>query len=73
MKIFPVKPFQKARWAYQSNSVTDGRYRASGFAGGAGDYYGSGMKNPMGKMRKGSVGYVPVSKEELGIPPRGLA
>lgn len=35
-----------------------------------GMYYGRGMKNPMGRMRSDSIGYIPVSKELLGKPPR---
>ena len=37
---------------------------------GAGDNYGMGSKNKMGKMRGDSVGYVPVSKEKLQKPPK---
>lgn len=40
---------------------------------GMGDFYGSGVKAPMGKMRGDSVGYRPVSKKELGKPPKTLA
>jgi hypothetical protein len=30
-----------------------------------GDNYGLGMKNPMGKMRGDSIGYIPVTKDKL--------
>jgi hypothetical protein len=39
---------------------------------GVGIYYGRAMKNPMGKMRDGSVGYRPVSKSQLGTPPTSV-
>jgi len=38
--------------------------------GGMGFHYGRGMRNPMGKMRSDSVGYIPVSKKRLGTPPK---
>jgi hypothetical protein len=39
---------------------------------GMGDNYGTGIKNPMGRMREG-IGMYPVSKKELGTPPKSLA
>lgn len=38
----------------------------------AGDYYGTGVKNPMGKMRDSSVGFRPVSKKQLETPPKSV-
>lgn len=32
--------------------------------------YGLGMKNPMGRMRGDSIGYLPASPKQLGTPPR---
>ena len=44
---------------------------ASGMRHGMGDYYGSGMKNPVGKIRDtSSIGFRPVSKKQLGTPPK---
>lgn len=40
---------------------------------GMGDHYGTGFKAPVGRMRSNSVGYRPVSKKQLGTPPKGLA
>jgi hypothetical protein len=40
---------------------------------GMGDFYGSGVKNPVGKMRSGSVGQVKASKKQLKNPPKSLA
>ena len=39
---------------------------------GMGTYYGTGIKNPQGKMRGDSLGYIPVSKKQLGTPPKGV-
>lgn len=39
---------------------------------GMGDHYGTGVKNPIGKMREG-VGQVNVSSKKLKKPPRSLA
>lgn len=39
---------------------------------GMGDYYGSGIKNPTGKMRSDSMS-VPVSPSKLKKPPKSLA
>lgn len=37
---------------------------------GMGFYYGRAKRNAMGKMRSDSIGYIPVSKERLGTPPK---
>ena len=39
---------------------------------GMGDYYGTGFKNPMGKMRDVSVGFRPVTKKQLGTKPKSV-
>jgi len=39
----------------------------------AGDHYGTGVKNPIGKMRADSMGRSPVSKKGLKTPPKSLA
>lgn len=39
---------------------------------GMGDYYGTGMKNPVGKMRSDSVGYTPISRKGLKTPPTSV-
>ena len=38
----------------------------------AGDYYGSGKRNPMGKMRDSSMN-PPSSKKQLGTKPKKIA
>jgi hypothetical protein len=37
-----------------------------------GDYYGTGHKNPIGRMRDDSLGYRPVSKKQIGTPPKSV-
>jgi hypothetical protein len=37
-----------------------------------GTYYGTGIKNPQGKMRNDSIGYRPVSRKQLGTPPKSV-
>ena len=39
---------------------------------GMGRYFGTGVKNPMGRMRDDSIGYIPVTKKQLGTPPKSV-
>lgn len=39
---------------------------------GMGDYYGTGVKAPIGRIRDATVGFVPVNKKQLKTPPRGV-
>lgn len=39
---------------------------------GMGDYYGTGFKAPIGRMRDDSVGMRPVPKGKIGIPPKSV-
>lgn len=39
---------------------------------GMGIYYGRGLRNPMGKMRGDSLGYIPATKKQLGTPPKTI-
>ena len=38
-----------------------------------GDYYGSGIKQKMGKMRDDSMGMIALTPKKLKTPPKGLA
>ena len=39
----------------------------------AGDYYGTGFKAPIGRIRDSSTpGYRPVNKKQLGTPPKSV-
>lgn len=37
---------------------------------GMGYNYGRGFRNPMGRMRSDSIGYIPATKKQLGTPPK---
>jgi hypothetical protein len=39
---------------------------------GMGMYYGTGVKNPQGTLRDGTVGFLPVSTKQLGTPPMSV-
>lgn len=39
---------------------------------GMGDYYGSGAKNPIGRVRDGTVGFRPVTKKQMGTKSRSV-
>ena len=39
---------------------------------GMGDYYGTGFKAPIGRMRDDSVGMRPVPRSKIGIPPKNV-
>lgn len=39
---------------------------------GMGDYYGTGFKAPVGKLRSDTIGIKPVTKKQLGIPPKSV-
>lgn len=40
---------------------------------GMGDYYGSAIKAPIGKMRDDSVGFIPATPKQIKTPPKSLA
>lgn len=40
---------------------------------GAGDFYGSGVKNPLGKLRSTSLGPNAATTKQLKKPPKSLA
>ena len=40
---------------------------------GMGDYYGTGVRNPMGTPGKNTMGVTPVSSKKIGKPPKSLA
>lgn len=40
---------------------------------GMGDYYGTGVKNPVGKVRDMTAGINPLDKKRLKSPPKSLA
>lgn len=56
-------------WKFRP-SMADQR---AGISIGAGTFWGSGMKNPSGKLRESTVGYKPVTSSQVKIPPKTLA
>lgn len=68
----PTKKSSKpgAPWQFKPSNPP----RPSGPGAVGGTYYGSGVRNPTGKIRgDGSIGYRPVTKKQLGTPPKSLA
>lgn len=62
-------PKTKSPWSFDPSSA-DQRAAPAAVAG---DYYGTGFKNKVGKLRDSTVGYRPVSKSQMGKPPKSLA
>lgn len=56
----------------RKNNLDRGDSHVSHTSMGMGDYYGQGIRNPMGRMRSG-VGQIEVTPKELKTPPRALA
>lgn len=61
----------KVKSAFEMNPSTEDR--RAGTSIGCGDYYGSGFKAKVGKLRGDTVGYSPVSPKQMGTPPKSLA
>lgn len=60
---------------FNQPAVKDGKVKNQAFSApkmGCGDYYGTGVKNPMGRMRDSSIGYRPVSRKQMGTPPKSV-
>ena len=57
-----MKKTKTPRFSHTSNSPK-----------GMGNYYGTGIRAPLGKMRDDSIGMVQVSGKKLKKPPRSLA
>jgi len=54
------------------NKPSQGDWHVSHSSLGMGDYYGTGVKNPMGRVREG-LGGPEVVKTSLNKPPKNLA
>lgn len=39
---------------------------------GMGDYYGTGFRNPVGRMRSDTVDICPLAKSQMGKPPKSV-
>ncbi len=51
----------------------DKEWHASSAKTGMGDYYGSAIKNPQGRIRSDSMGYKSMNPADLKVPPKSLA
>ena len=63
------KPINNGLYSY---SPSDSRLMKKN-SGASGDYYGTGIKNPVGKVRSSTVGFNPVSGKKLKTPPKKIA
>lgn len=66
-----LKPSMTAHTAKPKKSSGDSHVSHTSM--GMGDYYGTGIKNKLGKMRDDSMGMIAVTPKKLKKPPRGLA
>jgi len=71
-KLKGIKPNLKAaNFMGRGVASNDPGYQPN-YYGGMGDYYGTAHKNPQGSMRGDSMGYRPVSRKQLGTPPKNV-
>lgn len=63
---------KKASRNNPKSKKTSGDWHVSHSSMGMGDYYGTGVKQKIGKMREG-MGMKPLSKAKLGKAPKSLA
>ena len=57
----------------KASKKSSGDWHVSHTSMGMGDYYGTGVKQPLGKMRSSTVGMTPASPKKLKTPPKSLA
>jgi hypothetical protein len=55
-----------------SNTLNRGDWHVSNSSMGMGDYYGQGVRNPVGRIRD-SMGQREIPEKELRVPPKALA
>ena len=67
--MFPLKPHNLKP---PKNRVPKQEAHTAPYRFGMGDHYGTGHKNPMGRMRDGSVGYRPVTAGRMRKPPKSV-
>lgn len=69
----PVRPVNSGKTGSipKFKPSTDGQRSIP--ATGLGTYYGTGVRNPMGRIRSSSMGYEPPSSKQVGVPPKSLA
>jgi hypothetical protein len=67
--MFPLKP---SNVKIPGNKAKKVEAHTAPMKFGMGSYYGRAMKNPFGRMRDSSVGFRPVTKKQLGKPPKSV-
>ncbi len=65
------KPLKGAHNANTKKSSGD--WHVSNTSMGMGDYYGTGIRAKLGKMREDSMGMIEVTPKKLKTPPKSLA
>lgn len=65
------KPLKSAHSANMKKGSGD--WHVSNSSIGMGDYYGTGIRNKIGKMRDDSMGMIAMTPKKLKKPPRSLA
>jgi len=68
--VFPLRPGKTQ--SLPKNKTKNHESHTSPTRFGMGDYYGSGVKQKMGRMRDDTLGYIPVSKRQMGTPPKSV-
>lgn len=68
--MFPLRPGQIKR---PTNRAKNNELHTQPLKTGMGFNYGTGMKNPVGRIRDSYVVPVPDSNKKLGEPPKSLA
>ena len=66
--MFPLKPLKPKKEALPKLKESHVQRTQHGM----GDYYGTGAKNSVGRMRDASVGFRPVTPKKLGKPPKSV-
>lgn len=62
----------KSKVAHTANKKSSGDWHVSHSSLGMGDYYGTAIRNPMGRVRDDTIGMIVPSKK-LKNPPKSLA
>lgn len=56
-----------------TKKATNKRVHTAAGQKGSGDFYGTGVRNPIGKMKSDTVDKTNLTKKKLSIPPKSLA
>ena len=69
--MFPLKPGKTTKTLdSKPKSPRESHTQHTKF--GMGNNYGTGAKAPVGKIRSATVGFKPVTKKQLGTPPKSV-